>query len=722
MEIRLKNCSFLLAGSGSNGVLIDNDITFHKSGLPFIPARRIKGLLRDSMMEVLEMTGTSDYNLVEFLFGSEGDAKKNSGRIRIENGYLNNWNDIINELENSPKTINKESIIEYFTTEVSQTTIDENSGTTKKRSLRNYRVLNPGFEFIFPVSFKEPLNQTENNCLEKTILNLRYMGTRRNRGFGKIKCTYNNSEIKTNEEKANSSSGFKTRELPSTYKLKITAHNIEPIILSKTDSDQNTVNSYSCISGNQLRGILVNQYIKANNGKIKNDDPLFWELFLSGKICFGNLTYKGTQSIPLNIHYEKDNQNNIRDVFAITENEKVITKPITGYGRISTNSSEIKVTKESPDFSSQFHVSRYGNRAAGTSTADVGSIFYYTALSERQTFSGYITGNKDSLDKLLEFLPKKLEAFIGKSKSAQYGKIELFFEIDTNPINTQTPPENKLYLYFNSPVILINPWGFPEPSESLLKAYLKEILSPKEEGFIEITNRATSIIQIEQFNVAWNAKTEKIPAFDAGSVFELCLKKALDSDAFNTLLKSGIGEVRNVGYGKVKVESVNGDKSYKWYKPEINEKQNDPDREPKQPLVKNILEYVKLHEENDEIKTRAIQDALDFKKNFNNHLLGIMIEVFKEAKNAIETMKEYDYVKAWLKKAGKIDENTQSKKKKEPKPAFKSLVNAHLIDKDNLEHSELLKKFSGNFDNGFIYWKTFFQTCQKLNKKKESNG
>src|SRR5690606_35139562 len=193
MNIKIKTLSYLLVGSGTNTGLIDTDIAYHRSGFPFIPGKRIKGLLRESLLEVLEMYGIQEDSIVAEIFGSEGNALSNKGLIRVGNAYLRNWEELIKEVFNHPNTFSKENISTYFTTDISQTTIDEKTGIAKDRSLRSYRVLNSGFEFILPVSFRKDLDDNKKELFRKAVLNLRYMGTRRNRGFGKVRCRIDDS-------------------------------------------------------------------------------------------------------------------------------------------------------------------------------------------------------------------------------------------------------------------------------------------------------------------------------------------------------------------------------------------------------------------------------------------------------------------------------------------------------------------------------------------------
>lgn len=55
-----------LVGSGTGyGPLIDTDIVFDENGIPFIPAKRIKGCLRDSAIEICKYFEKAGINCLD---------------------------------------------------------------------------------------------------------------------------------------------------------------------------------------------------------------------------------------------------------------------------------------------------------------------------------------------------------------------------------------------------------------------------------------------------------------------------------------------------------------------------------------------------------------------------------------------------------------------------------------------------------------------------------
>jgi len=201
-EIRITLESDTLIGSGEGfGAVIDNDIVFDGLGLPFIPAKRIKGCLRQSAEEVNDMLVLSKLGEqfdLEAIFGKRGNEE--SAPVYFHSLYLEgyenfrSWVKYYLDQEEWKQFLSPEIILDYFTTLRQQTAIDEEKGIAKEHALRTSRILRKGFSFIGEITFmREGERMIE--ALNLACRNFRYIGTRRNRGFGKVTC-----ELKKNGE------------------------------------------------------------------------------------------------------------------------------------------------------------------------------------------------------------------------------------------------------------------------------------------------------------------------------------------------------------------------------------------------------------------------------------------------------------------------------------------------------------------------------------------
>lgn len=199
-HIKLKLLSSALTGSGEgSGAIIDTDVVFDDIGIPYIPAKRIKGCLLDSIKEIKEMFKLAgigfDLPVVD-VFGKEGakySAPVYFSDLMIEN-YAENkvWLEYFLKNKNYKAIVSKESILETFTEIRQQTRIDEDDGVAFEGSLRTIRLIKKDVIFTGEVLIEDPKKHIL-ETLSLACMNLRQFGTSRNRGFGEIQCDFSGS-------------------------------------------------------------------------------------------------------------------------------------------------------------------------------------------------------------------------------------------------------------------------------------------------------------------------------------------------------------------------------------------------------------------------------------------------------------------------------------------------------------------------------------------------
>jgi CRISPR-associated protein Csx10 len=199
--IKLTFKSDALPGSGEGfGSVIDQDVVFDDLGIPYIPGKRIKGLLRESYEEVCQVLNNSSTVCLDpiLLFGKPGQDLESP--VYFSNLFVEDYMKLKDTLKKLsliyPLIFNQESIIEAFTYLRQQTAIDQITGTALPHSLRTIRVLKKGITFVGDLKIdKDILGKNRNNnyknliyCLALACKNLKRMGTKRTRGFGEIDC------------------------------------------------------------------------------------------------------------------------------------------------------------------------------------------------------------------------------------------------------------------------------------------------------------------------------------------------------------------------------------------------------------------------------------------------------------------------------------------------------------------------------------------------------
>lgn len=203
IKVKIELLSPVQLASGKANIVIDSDAVHDEYGVPYFPAKRFKGLLYESAVEIMEMgelCGNEKIiskEAIEDLFGKNEDSKE---EMFIHDFVLPRYDEMRKAWEylngQFPGIIDKDSVLKEYTSIRYQTKIDDKTGIADEGSLRNMRVVNEGLAFEGTIELSGSI---EDNHIQAVILalgNLKYAGSKRNRGFGQIKCTV--SEIDGN--------------------------------------------------------------------------------------------------------------------------------------------------------------------------------------------------------------------------------------------------------------------------------------------------------------------------------------------------------------------------------------------------------------------------------------------------------------------------------------------------------------------------------------------
>ena len=181
MQIQLLSDTLIGAAEGF-GAIIDKDSFFDEVGLPIIPGKRVKGVLREQA-ELLEES--EHLESVEKLFGRAGLTDKNTEYLSVSSFTISEYEankTYLNYLIQQNK-ISRSEVIDYFTTIRMMTKIDSD-GIAADTSLRTIRVLKKGLVFSGELRF----DHSQKSVIEQIISLTRRIGSMRNRGFGHIQC------------------------------------------------------------------------------------------------------------------------------------------------------------------------------------------------------------------------------------------------------------------------------------------------------------------------------------------------------------------------------------------------------------------------------------------------------------------------------------------------------------------------------------------------------
>ncbi len=146
MQLLLELLSDTCISSGESiAGIIDVEVEFDEYGIPFIPAKRIKGILREAAEDINLICDDKYSDYIDNIFGKPG-GECIPGNMILENGRLKDYEEISDMVKRGQKSkeygilFNEEFIKDSFTYIRSQTAIDK-YGAAKENSLRNIRVL-----------------------------------------------------------------------------------------------------------------------------------------------------------------------------------------------------------------------------------------------------------------------------------------------------------------------------------------------------------------------------------------------------------------------------------------------------------------------------------------------------------------------------------------------------------------------------------------------------
>ena len=163
-------------GSGlAAGADVDALVVKDANGLPYVPGKTIKGLLREAAEE---LNGTS--SLLNKIFGLSGEAVlSESNTTRVGESFFGNAT-----LPEGPAIVSS-NLTPYLYQTFSSTAIDEKSGIAKDNSLRR-------IETVVPCSLEGEIRNIPEGgttMIEEAMLFIKRMGTGRNRGYGRCKIS-----------------------------------------------------------------------------------------------------------------------------------------------------------------------------------------------------------------------------------------------------------------------------------------------------------------------------------------------------------------------------------------------------------------------------------------------------------------------------------------------------------------------------------------------------
>ncbi len=172
-EIQLLSDWHCGSGLGA-GAETDAEILKNEHGLPYIPGKTIKGLLKDALYEIQQFDASVPPDLVDIIFGSVASNSMGSPKGKT---FFSNANLSAEEQQD----LLKNNLSTFLYRNIASTSIEKETGVAKSKSLRTMEVCVP----IKLQGFINDVEEAEAKHLKKAALWVRSLGVNRNRGLGR---------------------------------------------------------------------------------------------------------------------------------------------------------------------------------------------------------------------------------------------------------------------------------------------------------------------------------------------------------------------------------------------------------------------------------------------------------------------------------------------------------------------------------------------------------
>lgn len=558
-------CSDLCAGSGyAYAGVIDSDICYDDFGLPYIPAKRLKGCMRESAQSILyDFISQED---VDKLFGAAGE--KSCGLLAINNARITNYDKIVEELKalkkNGSEVVaysSQQEILNQFTQIKAQTSIDEN-GVADDNTLRYTRVVkqyspitNKPLVFETEITLMQATTDLE-EILKKIALATRNIGMHRNRGMGSVTCKLVfDKEIEENTIKSSAIENKKTQEESQWVVLSYQLKNSQPLMLGSNDDQA----SETCIRGQRVLGVLAGTYLASKETSAQ--DQTFVDLFLAGQAIFTNLVpYKNGQAYypaPLFLNQLKKTKKIVNTQFSYTGDANEEYDPSNGNqpkklkGKYVFFDDKNRADIAEVEQTMIYHHSHYKKNADGVE----GILYTQSAVQENQCYTGQVYV-KEQYASVVKDLLEKSEFCFGRSRSAQYGKCVLLNKIENKNIekvffNGKKGQTVMVTLLSDGIFQSTKGTGYSIYYDDLQKAVAEELGIEADQTEQEKFHSMIQTKELNGYQTMWNLHKQTVPAVAAGSVFVYRLQSDIK------ITKRFIGEKNLEGYGQIRIFDLN---------------------------------------------------------------------------------------------------------------------------------------------------------------------
>ena len=356
--------------------------------------------------------------------------------------------------------------------------------------------------------------------------------------------------------------------------------NLAPVCFTEQSGDNVLYETRRFVPGSSVVGALAAKYINKNHIVNAHKDPVFKELFLSGKVRFlpaYPCTKDGVKSLPLpmSLMIHKDGRT-LAD-YAAGKEFAPGYKKLAGFGIVDEADKTLSMLSARVQF--EFHMSRASESERLSGSSNDGKVFNYEYLEPFQYFYGTVIADDDLSDAAMKAIAELLSERVGlgRSRSAQYGKAEFTFMGEKAPQKIDFN-EGRLCIYAYSTFIPSENWSrADELALCIADALNNELVNSGSKAKLSKENIGIFAAgeALEGFVGVWNVKRERKNVLSSGSLFAFDVID-FDDDALAVIenrLCKGFGERIAEGFGQFRIWTPLKDSADKtWQKVALREK------------------------------------------------------------------------------------------------------------------------------------------------------
>lgn len=546
--LKIKLLSDLCSGSGDTfNSRVDTDVVYDDYGLPFIPAKRIKGCIRESLLELIDF-GVYDDNLMDQLFGGEGDR---SSAFSLSDAKLQEHDAYIKALSANPYP--PQEVLELFSYARTQTSIDPETGTAEENHLRTKRVVKKGLTFEAKVNLDSTLSDEAVDAFAAAASNVTHIGINRTRGLGLI-------SVEIEDDADGNTSNVSTDNISEGKNVIEYTINVQSPVLCKSP-EGNQAKTQPYFEGNKILGLIARNMKQDEFLDLMASEPVFTTAYKS---------VDGKRTVPVSCSVQKikdaafkDNVMSVVDqIYSSDESDTKSDKSIqysgvgdlyvTGDGYVTTVDTEINYHHKRPD-----------DKSVGHATGKDGSAFYQLeSIRPGQSFKGYIVADGAQAGKIRDAFGKLKDVRMGYSRNSQYGSV--IVSLDSIKSEDKITVNGDFIVRVNAPIIMYNDNGMNSSDKDTFREYLAVSLGLSASN-LKIDKSSVTYETVGGFNVTQKSRKPILGAIGRGSVYKIHTDKSISNIPSHLF----IGERITEGYGEIEITPFAGNKEMILKKPEL---------------------------------------------------------------------------------------------------------------------------------------------------------